>query len=92
MSFKTFREPSIALSFIGTPSITTRGSEFNTKDPVPRTRIFCFSPGAPPPEVICTPATFPCSNSPAERLCPLPKSLEVTKFTEPVTSFFFATP
>ena len=92
IELKILREPPTPPSFIGTPSITISGLEVKDKEPLPRIRIVCPSPGAPLAEVICTPAILPWMSWSAFTAGALLKSLSVTKFTEPVRSFFFIAP
>ena len=92
MELKILRDPPIPPSFIGTPSTTIRGLEVKDNEPLPRTRMVWPSPGAPPEEDICTPAILPWISWSAFTAGALLKSLSVTKFTEPVKSFFFTAP
>ena len=87
-----FATPEIPPLATGTLSITINGSLLAFKEAPPLILIVLPAPGAPPLEVICTPATLPAISCSAEVFCPLTKSFEVTLTTEPVKSFFLAVP
>ena len=76
----------------GIPSNTIKGSLLALKDEPPRIRIVLPDPGAPPLEVIATPATLPVINCSGLVMAPFTKSLEPIVVTEPVKSFLRTEP
>src|SRR4029078_6534642 len=76
----------------GTPSTTISGSLLALSEAPPRIRIVLPAPGAPPLEVICTPATFPAISCSGVVIVPLLKSFAVMLVTAPVRSFFILVP
>src|SRR6478752_6748737 len=76
----------------GTPSTTINGSLLAFSEAPPRIRIVLPEPGAPPLDVICTPATFPAISCSGVVIDPLLKSFAVIAVTAPVRSFFLLVP
>ena len=84
--------PEIPPLLKGIPSNTINGSLLALKEEPPRIRIVLPDPGAPPLEVIATPATLPMINCSGLVMAPFTKSFEPTVVTEPVKSFLRAEP
>src|SRR6478736_662415 len=76
----------------GTPSTTINGSLLALSEAPPRIRIVLPEPGAPPLDVIWTPATFPEISCSGVVMAPLLKSFAVIAVTAPVRSFFLLVP
>src|SRR5437773_10152707 len=89
---KAFAAPAIPELSTGTPSITIKGSLLAFNEAPPRILIVLPEPGAPPLDVICTPATLPAINCSGVVTDPLLKSLAVIAVTDPVRSFFNLVP
>ena len=84
--------PDIPLLLNGTLSITIKGSLLALSEAPPLILIVLPEPGAPPFEVICTPATLPAISCSGLVNCPCTKSLEETLVTLPVKSFLRTEP
>ena len=85
-------KPFTPLLSIAKPSITINGSFDAFNEEPPRIRIVAPAPGVPLAEVTFTPAILPCIMSCALVTKPLFISSGFTAVTEPVKSFFLATP
>jgi len=88
MVLNGLRIPEMPSLSMGTPSITISGSLLALSDEPPRMRMVEPDPGAPPPEVICTPAILPDTSSCGDVMAPLLKSADVMAETDPVASSF----
>ncbi len=86
------REPPTLSLDIGNPSITINGSLEALIDEPPRILIVAPEPGAPPSDVIFTPATLPLSRLSGVTILPLVKSFAVTDSTDPVASLTVVVP
>ncbi|CUP26161.1 Uncharacterised protein [Segatella copri] len=84
--------PFVLLLSIGIPSITINGLLLAVREAPPRIRICAPSPGAPVDELTFTPAILPWIISCAEVMIPWFFSSGLIAVTEPVKSFFLATP
>ena len=87
-----FATPAIPLLLKGTLSITINGSLLALSEAPPLILMVLPAPGAPPFEVICTPATLPAINCSGLVNCPFTKSLEEMLATLPVKSFLRTEP
>ncbi len=76
----------------GTPSITINGELEALNEAPPRMRILTPVPGAPPPSVICTPATLPLINPSGVVMGPFTKSFALTVVIALVRSFLLTLP
>ena len=90
--FNGFLEPAEVPPSTGTPSITNNGLLLADNEAPPLILIVEPLPGAPPPYVICTPATLPVNIWSGDTIKPLFSSLDFTDVTEPVASLTVVVP